>query len=303
MMERGGEGQGALKDRVLVPEDRRPPVPKALTVGTSDSSAASGVQADLKTFAAHGVYGSSIVVAVVAQSTKGVFAIAEVPDEVVVAQIDVVMEDIGADAAVTGVLSSRLLVEVVADRLEAWGAPIVVDPVMTTWSGDQVLQPNALRAVRERLLPIATIVTPTLAEAEALTGRVIATPDDLREAARAIAGFGPRWVLIASARRQAGAIDLLFDGSDFIELPASDDGAIRGIEVRGTIAAAITANLALGRDPREAIEAARAYADDAMAAGYAIGGGRSPVNHFYRTPSLGPAASTTGNVGSGAPQS
>lgn len=303
MMEPGGHGQGSFKDRVLVPEDQRPPVPKALTVGASDSCAGSGVQADLKTFAAHGVYGSSIVVAVMAQSTKGIFAIAEVPDEVVVAQIDVVMEDIGADAAVTGVLSSRLLVEVVADRLEAWGVPVVVDPVMTTWSGDQVLQPNALRAVRERLLPIATIVTSTIAEAEVLTGRVIATPEELREAARAIAGLGPRWVLISGARQQAGAIDLLFDGSDFTELPASEAAGPGGIDGRGTIAAAVTANLALGHDSRQAIEAARAYADEALATGYAIGGGRSPVNHFYRTPLLGPAASTTGNVGSGAPQS
>ena len=295
-MDRDGDGQVVLKDRILVPEDERPRMPKALTVGASDSAAGSGVQADLKIFAAHGVYGTSVVVAVMAQSTKGVFAIAEVPDEVVVAQIDVVMEDIGADAVVTGVLSSRVLAEVVADRLEAWGSPIVVDPVMTTWSGDQMLQPGALRAMRDKLLPVATIVTPTITEVEALTGRMITTPDDLREATRAVAVFGPQWVVVSGGRQQSGAFDLLFDGNSFTELPPADADASRGVEARGTVAAAITANLALGHDPRHAIEAAYAYANGAANAGYAIGGGRSPVNHFYRTPSLGPAASTTGNL-------
>src|SRR5918999_5628595 len=128
----------------------------ALTIAGSDSGGGAGIQADLKTFAAHGVYGSSALTAVTAQNTRGVFAVAEVPEEVVAAQIDAVLEDIGAEAAKTGMLSSASIVEVVADRLEAWGiARLVVDPVMVAKSGDHLLHPSAVEAIRRRLLPLA----------------------------------------------------------------------------------------------------------------------------------------------------
>lgn len=148
-------------------------VPKAMTIAGSDSGAGAGIQADLKTFAAFGVYGTSVVTAVTAQSTRGVFAIAEVPEEVVIAQIDVTIEDIGATAAKTGMLSSASIVDCVADRMEAWGPRLVVDPVMVAKSGDHLLQPAAVTAMKRDLLPLAEVVTPNVPEAEVLSGRSI----------------------------------------------------------------------------------------------------------------------------------
>jgi len=280
----------STKDKVLVPEELRPKVSKAMSVAASDSSAGAGIQADLKTFAAHGVYGTTAIVAITAQSTKGVYAIAEVPDEVIVAQIDMMMEDIGADAAKTGMLSSALIVEVVADRLAAWGVPTVVDPVMISKSGDQLLQRNAVNAVKRHLIPMSRIVTPNIPEAEVLSGRTIVTEDDLREAARAIHALGTEWVLIKGGHRAATATDVLFDGVEFIEMPSE---RIQSLNVHGTgctLSAAITANLALGIEIVPAVEAAKAYLTGAIRAGYAIGGGHSPVNHFYRFPEMGPSA-------------
>ena len=280
----------STKDTVLVPEELRPKVPKAMSVAASDSGAGAGIQGDLKTFAAHGVYGTTAIVAITAQSTKGVYAIAEVPDEVVVAQIDMMMEDIGADAAKTGMLSSALIVEVVADRLAAWGLPTVVDPVMISKSGDQLLQRNAVNAVRRHLIPISMIVTPNIPEAEVLSGRTIITEDDLREAARAIHALGTEWVLIKGGHRAATATDVLFDGVEFLELPS---GRVDSLNTHGTgctLSAAITANLALGMAIVPAVESAKSYLTGAIRAGYAIGGGHSPVNHFYRFPEMGPSA-------------
>ncbi len=290
-MSTNGHGDQYIRDTILVPEELRPVIPKAMSVGGSDSSAGSGIQADLKTFAAHGVYGTTTVVAVTAQSTKGVYAIAEVPDEVVVAQIDMLMEDIGADAAKTGILSSALIVEVVADRLAAWGVPTVVDPVMISRTGDLLLQRNALNAVRRHLIPMSKIVTPNIPEAEALSGRTIVTEEDLREAARAIHALGTEWVLIKGGHRSTTATDVLFDGVMFYEMPAERIETFNILGAGSTLSAAITANLALGLDLLPAVEAARAYLIGAMRAGYAIGGGHSPVNHFFRFPGSGPAAS------------
>ena len=278
------------KDKVLVPEELRPKVPKAMSVAASDSGAGAGIQADLKTFAAHGVYGTTAIVAITAQSTKGVYAIAEVPDEVIVAQIDMMMEDIGADAAKTGMLSSALIVEVVADRLAAWGVPTVVDPVMISKSGDQVLQRNAVTAVKRHLIPMSRIVTPNIPEAEVLSGRTIVTEDDLREAARAIHALGTGWVLIKGGHRATTATDVLFDGVEFVEMPSE---RIQSLNTHGTgctLSAAITANLALGRAMVPAVEEAKSYLIGAIRAGYAIGGGHSPVNHFSRFPMMGPSA-------------
>lgn len=280
----------STKDKILVPEELRPRVPKAMSVGASDSGAGAGIQADLKTFAAHGVYGTTAIAAVTAQSTKGVYAIAEVPDEVIVAQIDMMMEDIGADAAKTGMLSSALIVEVVADRLSAWGVSTVVDPVMISKSGDQLLQRNAVNAVRRHLIPMSRIVTPNIPEAEVLSGRTIITEDDLREAARAIHALGTEWVLIKGGHRSNTATDVLFDGVEFIEMPSERIPSLNTHGAGCTFSAAITANLALGVEMVPAVEAAKAYLTGAIRAGYAIGGGHSPVNHFHRFPEMGPSA-------------
>jgi hydroxymethylpyrimidine/phosphomethylpyrimidine kinase len=256
-------------------------VPKAMTVAGSDSGGGAGIQADLKTFAALGVYGTSALTAVTAQNTRGVFAIAEVPEEVVIAQIDVTMEDIGADAAKTGMLSSPAIVEVVADRMDAWGVPLVVDPVMVAKSGDHLLQPAAVGMVRRALLPIALVVTPNVPEAEELSGRPIRSADDAREAARAIADLGPRFVVIKGGHLDGPPIDRVWDGSAMHEFPAERVDTRNTHGTGCTFSAAIAAFLARGLEPLSAIAAAKAYLTEALRQSYAVGDGHSPVNHFW----------------------
>ena len=259
-----------------------PTPPKALTVAGSDSGGGAGIQADLKTFAALGVYGASALTAITAQNTRGVYAIAEVPEEVVAAQIDAVLEDIGADAGKTGMLSGAAIVDVVADRLEAWGlAKLVVDPVMVAKSGDHLLQPAAVKALRTRLLPLALVVTPNLPEAAVLSGRSVDTDDDAREAAIAIAALGPRYVVVKGGHRPGDPIDLVYDGAGFVELPAERVDTANTHGTGCTFSAAIAAFLAHGHAPLDAIAAAKRYLTAALRASYPVGDGHSPVNHFH----------------------
>jgi hydroxymethylpyrimidine/phosphomethylpyrimidine kinase len=236
----------------------------------------------LKTFAALGVYGASVVTAVTAQNTRGVYAVAEVPAEVVAAQIDVVLEDIGANAAKTGMLSSASIVEVVAYRLEAWGiSQLVVDPVMVAKSGDRLLQPSAVSAVIRSLLPLALVVTPNIPEAEVLADRTINSDDDAREVARAIAHRGPRYVVVKGGHRSGAPVDLIYDGSVFIELAAERIETQHTHGTGCTFSAAIAAYLAHGLPPLEAIAAAKRYLTEALRHSYPVGDGHSPVNHFH----------------------
>src|SRR3954452_4105909 len=258
---------------------------KAMTIAGSDSGGGAGIQADLKTFAAFGVYGTSVLTAITAQNTRGVFAIAEVPEEVVAAQIDVVLEDIGADAAKTGMLSSASIVETVASRLEAWGVDhLVVDPVMVAKGGHPLLQPSAVAALKTHLLPLAIIVTPNAPEAEVLSGVTIDSAERAREAARIIAAMGPRYVIVKGGHLPGDPIDLVFDGETFTEFRAER------IETRNThgtgdsLSSAITALLARGEKPLEAIEQAKAWLTEAIRQNYSIGAGHSPVNHFHASP-------------------
>ena len=258
-----------------------PAVPHVMTIAGSDSGAGAGIQADLKTFAAHGVYGATVITAVTAQNTRQVFAIAEVPEEVVAIQIDGVMEDIGAEAVKIGMLSGASIIEVVADRLEAWGVErLVVDPVMVAKSGDRLLQNDAVQTLTARLLPLALIVTPNLPEAEVLAGMVIQTEEHAREAARIIASRGPRFVVVKGGHRRDEPIDIVFDGSTFTELPARRIDTPNTHGTGCTFASAIAANLAWGHHPLEAIAAAKSYLIAALEQSYRVGAGHSPVNHF-----------------------
>jgi hydroxymethylpyrimidine/phosphomethylpyrimidine kinase len=256
--------------------------PKALTIAGSDSGGGAGIQADLKTFAALGVYGSSAVTAVTAQNTRGVFAVAEVPEEVIAMQIDVVLEDIGADAAKTGMLSSASIVETVASRLEAWGVEmLVVDPVMVAKGGHPLLQASAVAAVKQHLLPLALVVTPNIPEAEVLSGITVDSPDAARDAARAIAALGPRWVVIKGGHLAGDPTDLVYDGESFTEFSAERIDTQNTHGTGCTFSAAIAALLARGLPPLEAIEAAKIWLTEAIRESYAIGDGHSPVNHFH----------------------
>jgi hydroxymethylpyrimidine/phosphomethylpyrimidine kinase len=273
------DGDGAMRMR----DEDQPPA-KAMTIAGSDSGGGAGIQADLKTFAAFGVYGSSAITAVTAQNTRAVYAVAEVPEEVVAAQIDAVLEDIGADAVKTGMLSSASIVRTVAARLEAWGVnKLVVDPVMVAKGGHRLLQANAIDAVQTELLPLALVVTPNIPEAEVLSGTLIDSLHSAREAARAIAGLGPRFVVVKGGHLPGEPIDVVFDAVDdsFTEFHAE---RIETQNTHGTgcsFSAAIAALLALGHDPLEAIGEAKRWLTAAIRESYAIGAGHSPVNHFH----------------------
>ena len=259
-----------------------PPLPKALTIAGSDSGGGAGIQADLKTFAALGVYGTSAVTAVTAQNTRRVYAIAEVPEEVVAAQIDAVLEDIGADAVKTGMLSSAAIITVVSDRLQAWGVDkLVVDPVMVAKSGDRLLQASAVRALKTKLLPLALVVTPNIPEAEVLSGRGIASAEDMRAAAAEIAALGARNVVVKGGHREGAPVDLLYDGEIYLELPGERIATPNTHGTGCTFSAAIAAYLASGLAVPQAVAAAKTFVTEALRASYAVGEGHSPVNHFY----------------------
>lgn len=260
-------------------------LPKAMTIAGSDSGGGAGIQADLKTFSALGVYGTSVLTAVTAQNTVEVAAIAEVPDEVVIAQIDTVAEDIGADAVKTGMLVNRSIIQNVADRLEAWGIPwLVVDPVMVSKSGASLLNPNAIAALKQELLPLASIVTPNIPEAEIIADMAISSDEDMREAAKRIHAFGPGIVIVKGGHLKGPAVDLVYDGSAFLPIEGERIDTRNTHGTGCTFSAAITAFLARGLPPLESIQLAKRYLDAALRNSVSIGEGHSPVNHAAELP-------------------
>jgi hydroxymethylpyrimidine/phosphomethylpyrimidine kinase len=266
----------------MLQEPTRSTPSKVISIAGSDSGGGAGIQADIKTFAALGCYGTTVVTAVTAQNTRGVFAIAEVPEEVIIAQIDSVLEDIGTDAAKTGMLSSASIIGNVADRLEAWGiANLVVDPVMVAKSGDHLLHASAIESLKRELLPMALVVTPNIPEAEVLSGHEIRSDDDARSAAQKIFQLGPQWVVIKGGHRRDDPVDLVFDGSDFTEIKAPRVETENTHGTGCTFSAAIASYLARDAEPLEAIRLAKDFITEALAASYPVGEGHSPVNHFH----------------------
>ncbi len=260
-------------------------LPKAMTIAGSDSGGGAGIQADLKTFAALGVYGTSVITAVTAQNTVEVAAVAEVPDEVVIAQIDTVAEDIGADAVKTGMLVNRSIIQNVADRLEAWGISwLVVDPVMVSKSGASLLNPNAISALKKDLLPLASIVTPNIPEAEIIADMAISSDEDIREAAKRIHALGPGIVIVKGGHLQGPAVDLVYDGDTFLPIEGERIDTRNTHGTGCTFSAAITAFLARGLPPIESIQIAKRYLEAALRNSVPIGEGHSPVNHATHLP-------------------
>ena len=258
---------------------------RALTIAGSDSGGGAGIQADLKTFMAFGVYGASAITAITAQNTLGVRAIHEVPPDVVAAQIDAVLEDIGADAAKTGMLSSTPIIEAVADRLRAHSvAALVVDPVMIAKSGDALLRPEAVRALRELLLPMATVVTPNAPEATVLSGLEVRDLASAREAARRIRDLGPEMVIVKGGHLGGErSDDLVFDGRSFEILSGPRIGTPHTHGTGCTFSAAIAACLARGLEPLAAAREARAFLQGAIEHAEPLGAGHGPVNHSWRS--------------------
>ncbi|GER90278.1 hydroxymethylpyrimidine/phosphomethylpyrimidine kinase [Dictyobacter vulcani] len=257
--------------------------PRALTIAGSDSSGGAGIQADLKTFAALGVYGTSAITAITAQSTLGVRSAYDLPVEQIVAQIDAIMEDIGTDAAKTGMLSSSEIIEAVAERARYWQLRLVVDPVMVAKGGASLLRTEAVKTLSSILLPLAEVVTPNLLEAEVLTGRSLHTEDAMREAARAIHALGPRYVIIKGGHRPQAPIDIFYNGQDFVDLRAERIQTPNTHGTGCTFSAAIAAFLARGWSMDEAVVRAKRYITGAIehAAALNIGHGYGPVDHFW----------------------
>jgi hydroxymethylpyrimidine/phosphomethylpyrimidine kinase len=255
---------------------------KALTIAGSDSGAGAGIQADLKTFAAHGVYGTSVITAITAQNTMGVSRIVELHPDIIAAQIDAVLQDIGADAAKTGMLSNSAIIETVAEKIRQYRvANLVVDPVMVAKSGDLLLRADAIEALKSRLIPLALVVTPNLPEAEQLTGVHGARMKDLQEAARLIVGMGAKSVVIKGGHRKGPAADLFFDGKKFHTFNAPRIPTSNTHGTGCTFSAAIAANLAKGKKLEQSVARAKTYITRAIRKSFSIGAGHSPVNHFY----------------------
>ena len=249
-------------------------IPRCLTVAGSDSGGGAGIQADLKAFAAAACHGMTAIVALTAQNTVGVSAVHELPPEFVRAQLDAVFDDIGVDAAKTGMLFSRTIVETVADVLAARPVPLVVDPVMIASSGARLLQEDAVEAYVDRLFPLAAVVTPNLAEAQALAGG----PGSRRELAERIHALGAPAVVITGGHGEP-PVDHLFDGGEHVELPVErhDVAATHGAGC--THSATLAAALARGRTLHEAAVEAGRVASAAVAHGLVeIGAGDGPVD-------------------------
>ncbi|NUS16840.1 MAG: bifunctional hydroxymethylpyrimidine kinase/phosphomethylpyrimidine kinase [Streptomyces sp.] len=257
-----------------------------LTVAGSDSGGGAGIQADLKTMLALGVHGMSVVTAVTAQNSRGVHGTWELPPEAVRAQFRAVADDIGVQAVKTGMLGSAETAGTVADLLagpSGEGVPVVVDPVGVSKHGDALLHEDATAVVRDRLLPLATVVTPNLDEVTRLTGVVVTGEDGMRAAAEAVLALGPRWVLVKGGHlpgpeHRADCPDLLSDGRTerWFRAPRHPNPHTHGTGC--TLASALASHLALGRPVPEAVALAKSFVTGAIAAGYPLGTGTGPVD-------------------------
>jgi hydroxymethylpyrimidine/phosphomethylpyrimidine kinase len=260
----------------------------ALTIAGSDSIAGAGVQADLKTFAALGVYGVSAVTAVTAQNTSGVAGIFTLPLQIVQAQIDEIARDVQISAIKTGMLANGEIIEAVSESLgRLQGNPVVVDPVLASGGAVRrtLLAPEAVSILKTRLIPLATVVTPNVPEAEALCDMRVDSIESARTAARRIAGLGATAVVVKGGHLGGPhAVDVLFHAGRFTELeaPRMDLGPVHGTGC--TFASAIAAGLALGDDIPAAVQRAKRYVTGAIEQSTAVGRGARILNHFWRLP-------------------
>lgn len=257
-------------------------LPVALTVAGSDSGGGAGIQADLKTFAALGVHGTSAITAITAQNTVGVTEILELPAALIRAQVDAVVVDIGVQAAKTGMLSSPVIIGAVAEAIRDHAIHrLVVDPVMVAKGGAKLLRDEAVEALRAQLVPLAAVITPNLPEAEVLLGHKVETLEERRRAARELVAMGARAAVVKGGHAD-DVTDVFFDGSEMVELRG------RRIDTRNThgsgcvFSAAITASLAKGAEPLAAVREAKSFITEAIANSLELGHGHGPVNPIVR---------------------
>jgi hydroxymethylpyrimidine/phosphomethylpyrimidine kinase len=257
---------------------------RALTIAGSDSGGGAGIQADLKTFTAFGVYGMSVITAVTAQNTLGVQAVHPLPPAFVAQQLASVLSDIGVDHVKTGMLVSKEIVEIVCQVLDEFKIQkIVVDPVMKSGSGQLLLAEDAIESVKKLLLPLASIVTPNISEASVLSGQPITNLNDMKEAAKKIKDLGPEAVLITGGHLPGNQIyDIFYDGAK-IDVRDTDRIPTKNTHGSGcTLSAAITAGLAKKQMMKEAVAVAQRYTTNAIRSSFNLGQGAGPLNHFVK---------------------
>ena len=255
---------------------------KVLSIAGSDCSGGAGIQADLKTFSAHGVYGMSVITAVTAQNTQGVFAVQDISQEVIAKQIEAIFDDIEVDAVKIGMVSQVQTIEVIAQGLRKYSPKnIVVDPVMVSKSGYHLLNMVAEGTLIKELLPLAGIVTPNIPEAEVICKRSISTLKQMEEAAKAIFQLGAKTVLLKGGHLEGDSTDILYDGQEFSYFPSVRINTKNTHGTGCTLSSAIASHLALGYEVKEAVARSKEYITTAIMYSLAIGKGVGPTHHFY----------------------
>lgn len=268
-----------------IPEPGATPV-RVMTIAGSDSGGGAGIQADMRTMALLGVHGCVAVTAVTVQNSVGVRDFHEIPPQVVAAQMDAVITDIGIQAAKTGMLASAPIIEAISETWSrlATNVPLVVDPVCASMHGDPLLHPSALEAIREQLFPLATLVTPNLDEVRLLVDIEVVDEESQREAARKLHALGPRWALVKGGHLRSSdtSTDLLFDGTEFHYFPVErvDTGHDHG--AGDTLAASISCALAHGLPMTEAVAFGKRWITECLRAAYPLGRGHGPVSALFR---------------------
>jgi hydroxymethylpyrimidine/phosphomethylpyrimidine kinase len=258
-------------------------VPVALTIAGSDSGGGAGIQADLKTFAALGVHGTSAITAITAQNTVAVIDIFELSPALISAQIAAVVDDIGVDAAKTGMLSSSEIIATVVAAIKRHGIRnLVVDPVMVAKGGARLLRDDAVDALRTMLLPLAAIITPNLPEAEVLLGRRIRTLEERRQAARDLVALGSRAAVVKGGHAEDDVTDIYWDGAQLVELTAQRVATDNTHGSGCVFSAAITAGLSKGREPLAAVREAKEFITGAIERSLELGHGHGPVNPMFK---------------------
>lgn len=255
----------------------------ALTIAGSDSSGGAGIQADLKTFSAHGLFGMSVIVAVTAQNTQEVIAVQDIEADIIGKQIDAIFQDIDVDVVKIGMVSQVESILTIAEKLKLYRPEtIVLDTVMVSKSGYDLLNPESIATLIGELVPLATVVTPNIPEAERMTGQNIDSVEDMERAAKAISKMGAKNVLLTGGHLSGDAVDVLYDGDDVTHYSSPKVQTKNTHGTGCTLSSAIASNLALGLNIKDAIKESKGYIDDVIAHSLDIGKGAGPTNHFYR---------------------
>lgn len=255
---------------------------KALSIAGSDCSGGAGIQADIKAFSAHGVFGMTVVTSVVAENTFRVIEYQDIHPDIIEKQIDAVFEDIPPDAVKIGMLSCSETMLAVAGKLREWKPKnVVIDPVMYAKNGCALMEPSAISTLISQVVPLADLITPNIPEAEKMADMAIKTKDDMKQAARSIHAMGCRAVVIKGGHSEKDATDILFDGTDFFEYPGVRIDTKHTHGTGCTFSSAIASNLALELSVNKAVESAKAYINTAIANAPQLGKGNGPTHHFY----------------------